>query len=206
MLLTLSRNTTRFTFYAQTRKSKVDATNFRDKDSIPKEEDGSQVGDKQLPLVGVGMALFRVPPIPTIRYSEWEILLIERGSEPGKGQWSFPGGKVEFGETLSEAFLREVKEETGLKPVVGPIFGVFDSFFSNKEGKLEFHFVIVDAIGFVSSDAKPIPGDDVKDARWFKVDRALKLENCTKGLSEAIERAVSLLERGHVQIPSSVQK
>lgn len=79
---------------------------------------------------------------------------------------------------------------------------MFDSFFTNKEGKLEYHFVIVDAIGFVSSEAKPVPADDVNDARWFKVERALKLENCTKGLTEAIERAVSLLERGQVQIPS----
>ncbi|EME31774.1 NUDIX hydrolase isoform 2 [Galdieria sulphuraria] len=214
-------NTASFIVTALTRKSssKIDSTSFgycillellrmllillnSEKESTRTEINRIDQAEKQSPMVGVAVALFRVPPVSTNRHSEWEILLVERGQEPGKGMWSFPGGKLEFGETLSEAFLREVKEETGLKPTIGPIFGVFDSFFSNREGKLEYHFVIIDAIGFVPSDAKPVPADDVHDARWFKVDRALKLENCTNGLTQAIERAVSLLERGQVQIPT----
>ncbi|EME31775.1 hypothetical protein Gasu2_47570 [Galdieria sulphuraria] len=197
-------NTASFIVTALTRKSssKIDSTSFGEKESTRTEINRIDQAEKQSPMVGVAVALFRVPPVSTNRHSEWEILLVERGQEPGKGMWSFPGGKLEFGETLSEAFLREVKEETGLKPTIGPIFGVFDSFFSNREGKLEYHFVIIDAIGFVPSDAKPVPADDVHDARWFKVDRALKLENCTNGLTQAIERAVSLLERGQVQIPT----
>eukprot|EP00871_Galdieria_phlegrea_P005079 jgi/Galph1/5572/GphlegSOOS_G4276.1 len=180
--------------------------NTKESDTKSREVTNTSFNVPRTPVIAVSVALFRVPAVQNLRFSEWEILLIERGNEPGKGLWSFPGGKVQFGETLNEAFIREVKEETGLKPTIGPVFGVFDSFYKNNEGKLEYHFVIVDAIGFVPSDAKPVPSDDVTDARWFKVENALRQDSHTKGLVEAIERAMSLLENGQVQIPNLVKQ
>ena len=54
------------------------------------------------------------------------VLLVQRGHEPLKGEWSLPGGVVEIGETLTAALVREVLEETGLDVVVGPVVEVLD--------------------------------------------------------------------------------
>jgi 8-oxo-dGTP diphosphatase len=51
------------------------------------------------------------------------LLLIKRGHDPGRGLWSIPGGRVEAGETDDEAVVREVREETGLIVVPGPLIG-----------------------------------------------------------------------------------
>ena len=59
----------------------------------------------EAPLVGVGAVVFD---------QHWRVLLVKRGSEPQKGQWSLPGGLIELGESLTEAVAREVAEETGL--------------------------------------------------------------------------------------------
>ena len=48
-----------------------------------------------------------------------DVLLIRRGKEPWKGQWSIPGGKVDFGERLEAALLREIMEETGIRRTKG---------------------------------------------------------------------------------------
>jgi ADP-ribose pyrophosphatase YjhB (NUDIX family) len=51
------------------------------------------------------------------------LLLIKRGHEPGMGQWSVPGGRIEPGETDQEALVRETREETGLIVTPGPLIG-----------------------------------------------------------------------------------
>jgi 8-oxo-dGTP diphosphatase len=79
-------------------------------------------------------------------------LLIRRGSEPLRGQWSIPGGTLELGETLQQGVARELLEETGLEVKVLDLIEVFDRIFSNpgngssaaEEKGPRFHFVIVD--------------------------------------------------------------
>src|SRR6202171_5791172 len=74
-------------------------------------------------------------------------LLIRRGSEPLRGEWSIPGGTLELGETLVQGVARELFEETGLEVRVGELIEVFDRiYFGNGEskGRPRFHYVIVD--------------------------------------------------------------
>ena len=72
------------------------------------------------------------------------VLLVQRGQEPLKGEWSLPGGVVEIGEPLEAALAREVREETSLDVVVGEVVEVLDSIRRDAAGRAEYHYVIID--------------------------------------------------------------
>ena len=97
---------------------------------------------------------------------EGKVLLVKRKYAPKKGKWAIPGGSVNLGETLQTAAEREVMEETGLTiEATDPIY-TFDLIERDPEGKILFHFVIVDLSAKYISGI-PQPADDVSDARWF---------------------------------------
>jgi mutator protein MutT len=85
------------------------------------------------PAVGVGGVVIR----------DGRVLLIRRGKEPLRGRWLVPGGTVELGETLAQAIVREVREETGLEVAPLEVLTVFDHI-DREEGRVLHHFVIVD--------------------------------------------------------------
>ena len=97
------------------------------------------------------------------------VLLVKRGKPPGKGLWAIPGGRIELGETLQEAAEREVKEEAGvIIQAKNPIY-VFDVINRDQEGRIQFHYVIVDLMAdYVSGN--PHPQDDALDVRWFTAE------------------------------------
>lgn len=99
-----------------------------------------------------------------IRDGAGRFLLVQRGREPQAGLWSVPGGKVEAGETLSEAVIREVAEETGLDVEVGERVWVLD-IPDGRGGVFEVHDFIASA-----RSGELVAGDDAADVRW--VDRA----------------------------------
>ena len=72
------------------------------------------------------------------------VLLVRRAKAPLAGEWSLPGGAVELGETLEEAIVREVAEETGLRVVPLQVVKVFDHIDRDGEGGIRFHYVLVD--------------------------------------------------------------
>jgi 8-oxo-dGTP diphosphatase len=86
------------------------------------------------PLVGVGAVVIK----------NGKILLVKRAFEPGAGKWSVPGGLVEVGEKLSEACVRETKEETGLDVEVLELINVFDMIDKDSLGRVRYHYVLVD--------------------------------------------------------------
>jgi 8-oxo-dGTP diphosphatase len=100
------------------------------------------------------------------------VLLVQRGQEPLKGEWSLPGGVVEVGETLKAALVREVREETSLDVVVGPVVEVLDSIRRDAAGRAEYHYIIVDYACSVrrGTSTEAAQGTDAADARWVPVD------------------------------------
>ena len=82
------------------------------------------------------------------------VVLIRRGKEPLRGRWVIPGGTVELGETLQEAVVREMQEETGLLVAPREVVLVFDRI--QREGpSVEYHYVIIDyACEYVSGELK----------------------------------------------------
>jgi 8-oxo-dGTP diphosphatase len=98
------------------------------------------------------------------------MLLVRRGHGPAAGEWSFPGGRVEFGETMVEALVREVKEETGLDVAVGDYIGHVEVIAD------DVHFVIHDyhAIAF-DAEAPLVVGDDAQEVAWFELHAVAEL-------------------------------
>jgi 8-oxo-dGTP diphosphatase len=99
------------------------------------------------------------------------LLLVRRGHGPAAGQWSVPGGRVEWGETLAEAVVREVAEETGIEAVCGPLLGMVEHIDD------DHHFVILDFTVTTLELADAVAGGDAAEAAWVPLhevtDRAL---------------------------------
>lgn len=94
------------------------------------------------------------------------VLLVERGNEPYKGCWAFPGGFMNMDETTAEAARRELREETGLD--VGAIrqLGAYDRVDRDPRGRV----ITVAYIAIVDDAGDVCGGDDAHDARWFRLD------------------------------------
>jgi mutator protein MutT len=135
------------------------------------------------PIVGVGAVIFDGD----------RVLLVKRGREPLKGQWSLPGGAVDVGETLEQAVAREVKEETGLDVRVGPVVEVVDRIHHDASGRVEYHFVIVDYLCRVVG-GRAVAGSDADDVRWVAPDN---LASCSVAAPAArvIQKALVLHRR-----------
>ena len=97
------------------------------------------------------------------------VLLVQRGRPPGQGNWAIPGGSINLGETLRSAAEREVFEETGLNIRAGEPVYTFESIVRDEDGKVRFHYVIIDfAADYIDGEIRP--GDDAMDAGWFSVE------------------------------------
>lgn len=108
-------------------------------------------------------------PVPCVGIVCWrgdEVLLIRRGRAPRLGEWSIPGGKVEAGESLHAAALRELHEETGVRAELGDLIDVYEIL------QPGVHYILIDyAARWLSGE--PRPGDDADDACFLPLDEAL---------------------------------
>ncbi len=126
----------------------------------------------------------RVPCVgAVIRDDRGRLLLVRRGTEPGRGRWSVPGGRVERGETSQQAALREVVEETGLHVVLTGVAGVVER--PGPDGVL---YEIEDYYARLEAGTEPEharAGDDAADVGWFTADEMTGLD-CVPGLLDAL--------------------
>ncbi|MFH0945056.1 MAG: NUDIX hydrolase [Planctomycetota bacterium] len=128
-------------------------------------------------MVGVGAILLR----------RGRVLLVRRGRPPAQGLWSLPGGVLEAGERLADGVRREIREETGLEVSAPRVFEVFERIIRDKQGRLEYHYVLIDylcrAVG-----GEPRPGGDASAVEWVR-QRDLPQRPITEGTLEVIQRA-----------------
>ena len=108
------------------------------------------------PIIGVGAVILN---------ERGEVVLIRRGKQPRRGEWSIPGGRLEWGETVHEALIREVLEETGLNVEIGGLIDIVDAVTRNAAGEVTRHYVLVDFV------TRPLGGElcaasDAAEARW----------------------------------------
>ena len=121
-------------------------------------------------------------------------LLIRRGSEPLRGEWSIPGGTLELGETLEQGVARELLEETGMGVRVLELIEVFDRIYAEDgtiaaraQKKPRFHYVIVDYL-CERICGEPRAGSDVTDVAFAREDELARYrltETATRILKKA---------------------
>jgi len=133
------------------------------------------------PVVGVGAVII----------DEGRVVLIKRKYEPLAGQWSLPGGTLEIGESLEAGVAREMREETGLEVAVGPVVDVFDRILLDTDGRVRYHFVLIDYL------CRPIggslvAGSDVADAVLADPGALAPFRLTPKAIS-VIDRALTLV-------------
>jgi ADP-ribose pyrophosphatase YjhB (NUDIX family) len=131
------------------------------------------------PQLAVSAAIFR----------EQKILLVRRARSPAKGFYSLPGGRVEFGETLHAALMREVREETGLEIEVIRLAGWREVLPAQTGGG---HFLIMSfAVRWKAGEVKL--NEELDDHKWIAPEAAGELK-LTVGLQEIIELAGRLIK------------
>lgn len=101
-----------------------------------------------------------------------EVLLVQRRNEPQKDTWGFPGGSVELGESLTDAALRELREETGVEAeIIGPA-DIVELRETDPSGRFHHFILIAMACRYLSGE--PVPGDDARACRWCKLPEAFQ--------------------------------
>jgi 8-oxo-dGTP diphosphatase len=133
------------------------------------------------------------PAAGTVCFKGEDVLLIRRGTKPLAGDWSIPGGRIEFGERAEAAALRELAEETGVTARLAGFVDVVDAIFmSRTTGAVARHYLLFDyAAVWVSGE--PVAGDDADRAEWISPARLaeLPLWDETRRVIEAAREMVS---------------
>jgi|SRR5580700_3055706 8-oxo-dGTP diphosphatase len=135
-----------------------------------------------VPLVGVGAIIIERD----------RVVLVKRGQAPLQGQWSIPGGMLEVGETLREAAVREVLEETGLQVQAGELLGVFDRIVRDSEQRTLYHYVLIDFLCRRIA-GEPAAACDAVEAHWFRREEIGELslaEDTAKVIESGFERSL----------------
>ena len=132
------------------------------------------------PYVGIGGVIVH----------DGRVVIVKRRFEPLAGQWSIPGGAVEAGETLEACVVREMNEETGFVVEVGPVVEVLDRITRDDEGRVLYHFVLIDYL------CRPVGGElragsDVAEAVLAEPSELAQYELTEKALA-VIERALEM--------------
>ncbi|HUW90402.1 MAG TPA: NUDIX hydrolase [Candidatus Nanopelagicaceae bacterium] len=133
-----------------------------------------------VPLIGVGVLLTR----------NNSLLLVKRKYDPDAGYWSIPGGHLDLGEKVESAAEREAYEETGFTVKVSKLAGIIDKIMYDTNGKVEYHYVLINYFVEQTEDdlnQPPIPDSDALDAKFVPFEE-LKTYKLTESLIELLKQ------------------
>ncbi|HEV3161956.1 MAG TPA: NUDIX hydrolase [Xanthobacteraceae bacterium] len=129
------------------------------------------------PYLAVSAAIFR----------DGRVLIVRRARPPAHGLYTLPGGGVELGETLEQAIIREVREETGLAIIPLALVGFREAVARDAAGRVERHFVILPfAARWIAGEVAL--SEELAEAHWRKPDEVAGLKT-TEGLAEIVAAA-----------------
>jgi 8-oxo-dGTP diphosphatase len=130
-----------------------------------------------------------VPAVGVICLRGDEVLLIRRGTPPRIGEWSLPGGRIEPGERVVDAALRELAEETGVQARILGLVDVVDGLFP-EAGR---HYVLIDYVAqWISGE--PVAGDDATAATFMSVAQAMETVSWSE-TRRIIAQAIQIRDR-----------
>ena len=133
------------------------------------------------PILAVSAAIIR----------DGKVLIVRRARPPAGGLYTLPGGGVEVGETLVEAVMREVREETALEVEPVGIAGYREAIGRDAGGRVERHYVILPfAARWLAGE--PVLNEELSEAMWLDPPDIAGLQT-TAGLAEIIATAMALL-------------
>ncbi len=110
-----------------------------------------------------------VPASIAVVVREGCVLLVKRANMPDAGKWGFPGGKIEAGEGIIEAAVRELFEETRVVAKPHRVLTAVDAFDHDEQGRLRKHYILI-AVLCEWETGTPVAGDDALEARWFPLE------------------------------------
>lgn len=121
------------------------------------------------------------------------VLLVRRINPPDAGKWGYPGGWIDPGETMAQAAVRELFEETDVRTEARCVFNALDAFDYDEEGALRRQFVMI-AVLCTWVSGTPIAGDDATEAAWFPIAMLTGLENVSEDVDTLAYQALKLME------------
>lgn len=136
-----------------------------------------------------------VASVLSVVVHEANVLLVRRINPPDAGKWGYPGGWIDPGETMAQAAVRELYEETSVRAEARRVFNALDAFDYDQEGLLRRQFVMIAVLcNWVSGT--PMAGDDATEAAWFPIATLSSLEDVSEDVDTLAYQALRLMSAG----------
>jgi ADP-ribose pyrophosphatase YjhB (NUDIX family) len=128
------------------------------------------------------------------------VLLVRRAARPARGLWSVPGGALEVGESVAQGLARELAEETGLEVEQGPLVEVVERLRQDPEGRIEYHYLILDYL-CRPSGGRLRAGSDAAEVLWRPLQDLESLEPLTADTARVIHKAAAMYPSASWRLP-----